>query len=272
MRRVLSESDKAQPYAKWFDRPITPAPQEIYELLDKGPIDPSDALLLENRNDLLKPGYLSVERGWCMMPDGSAFVAGLTKMPGVTAEMLEWWFYWHGLRGLRYAIWDADDHYDVQVAPECLERRLDPSLSIKERGWDTTDIVTEDVGTGCMVLDIAFVSPMTFGYDMAAFEKGACTAISANLGPHGGDRLVCFSHVARDIPGGVELRSRFWIGWNMVDGKPVRVGTQVPTEVVEGLAKGLVYHCPKEYHNLAAILPGVYAENAHIIDKLEDYR
>lgn len=271
MRRELSDFDKAQPYAKWFDRPITPPPAEVVAEAARGPVDPSLALTLENRDELLKPGYLPVERGYCMMPDGSAFVAGLTRMPGVTAEMLEWWFYWHGLHGLRYAIWDADDHYDACVSHDSLRRRLDPSLSIRERGWDTTDIVKEDVGTGCMLLDISFVSPETFGYDMEAFRKGASTAISANLGPHGSDPLVCFSHVAREIEGGIELRSRFWIGWNMVDGKPVRVGQGVPQEVIEGLAKGLVTHCPKEYHNLAAILPGVYSENKDCIDRLEDY-
>lgn len=271
MRRELTDFDKTQPYAHWFERPITPAPAEVYQEVAQGPVDPAKALPLAQRGEILKPGYLPVERGWCMMPDGSAFVAGLTRMPGVRAEMIDWWFYWHGLQGLRYAIWDADDHYDVCVSPETIQRRLDPALSIKERGWNTTDIVKEDVGTGCLLLDISFVSPETFGYDMAAFEKGAATAISANLGLHGHPPLACFSHVAREIEGGIELRSRFWIGWNMIDGKPVRVGEQVPREVIEGLAKALSTHCPKEYHNLAAILPAVYAENKDRIDRLEDY-
>ncbi len=80
--------------------------------------------------------------------------------------------------------------------------------------------------------------------------------------------LVTFSHVAREIPGGIELRSRFWLGWNIIDKKPVRVADQVPFELVKGLA----HHCPKEYTNLAAILPKVYEENVNRIDKIEDFK
>jgi hypothetical protein len=272
-RRELTPAEKSKPFAKYYNVPFTLAPREIYELLDRGPVDPAQALPIARRNELLQPGYLPVERGYCVMPDGSAFVAGLTKMPGVTAEMIDWWFAWHGLEGLRYGIWDPDDHYGIHVAPEDLERRLNPKLSLRERNWNTTDVVTEDVGTGSMVLDISFLSPEDFGYDMALFHQHTLTAVSANLGPHNPkSKLVAFTHVAREIPGGIELRSRFWIGWNVVNRQPVRVGQQVPAEVIAGLCKGLAYHCPKEYHNLAAILPKVYAENVHIVDRLEDFR
>ena len=157
-------------------------------------------------------------------------------MPGVTPEMIDWWFAWHGLESLRYGIWDADDHYGAHVAAQDLERRLNPQLSLRERNWFTTDVVTEDVGTGTIVLDISFTSPDSFGYDAERLSKGALTAISANCGLHDPSaKLVCFSHVARAIPGGIELRSRFWVGWNIVDRQPVRVGQEVPAEVVEVL-------------------------------------
>jgi len=273
IRRELTAPEQAKPFAKYYTVPIKPAPKEIYDLLDKGPIDPDLALPIHQRNELLKPGYLPVERGYCIMPDGSAFIAGLTQMPGVTSDMIDWWFAWHGLEGLRYGIWDPDDHYDIHVAPGDLDRRLNPKLNFRERNWNTTDVVTEDVGTGSMVLDISFISPDEFGFDPEAFKKGALTAVSANLGPHDpSSRLVCFTHVARAIPGGIELRSRFWIGWNIVDGKPLRVGQNVPAEVIAGLAHGLAYHCPKEYHNLAALLPKVYAENVDVVDRIEHFR
>jgi hypothetical protein len=270
--RELTAAQKVKPYAKYYDVPMTPAPKEIFDLLNKGSINSMLALPIAQRNDLLKPGYLHAERGYCILPDGTGFVAGLTTMPGVTADMIDWWFAWHGLEGLRYAIWDVDDHYDIHVAPGDLEHRLNPNLSLRERNWNTTDVVTEDVGAGTMLLDISFMSPEEFGYDMTVFHQGALTAVSANLGPHEPkSKLVCFSHVAREIPGGVELRSRFWIGWNIVDKNPIRVDQGVPAEVIENLCKGLAYHCPKEYYNLAAILPKVYAENAHIEDRIEDF-
>jgi hypothetical protein len=273
VHRELTPKEKSRPYAKYYDRPMTPAPREIYDFLDRGPIDPALALPIEKRNDLLRPGYLPAERGYCVLPDGSGFVAGLTTMPGVTPEMIDWWFAWHGLEGLRYGIWDPEDHLNIHVAPETLERRLSPALSLRERNWSTTDVVTEDVGTGSIVLEISFLSPQDFGYDMELFAKGAATAVSSNTvlqATRSG--LVAFTHVARVIPGGIELRSRFWIGWNIVDRKAVRVGREVPAEAIAGITKGLAYHCPKEYYNLAAILPRVYAENSGIADRLEEFR
>ncbi len=270
MKKELTEAEKAKPYAKYFYQPMVPAPKETMDILSKGPIDPAAALPVHQRNDMLKPGNLPTERGYCMMPDGSGFVAMATKMPGVTSEMINWWFAWHGLESLRYKIWDPDDHFAVHVLEKDLKRRLDPTLNTRERNWGTTDVVDEDVGTGAVVLYISFMSPEDYGYDMDQFRApNVLTAINSNGGmmePR--SPLVTFSHVAREIPGGIELRSRFWLGWNIIDKKPVRVADQVPFELVKGLA----HHCPKEYTNLAAILPKVYEENVNRADKIEDFK
>lgn len=92
MLRSLTESEKKKPFAKYFHRPMTPPPKEAGDALAKGPIDPSLALPIQDKDKLLDSGYLPCERGYCVMPDGTGFVAGLTKMPGVTMEMLDWWF------------------------------------------------------------------------------------------------------------------------------------------------------------------------------------
>jgi phloretin hydrolase len=273
-QRQLTKAELAKPYSKYYDRPMTPPPQEIFDFLARGPIDPKNALPFTQRNELLKSGYLSTERGWCVMPDGTAFVAGLTLMPGVSAEMIAWWFVWHGLESLRYMIWDPDDHYAVYVRDEHLERRLNDALSITERNWNTTDMIYEDIGDGAVELSTAFMSPADFGYDMDLFEKEkVLIAVSAVSGaPVFGDKpVISFSHVGRAIPGGIELRSRFWLGWAMVDGKPTRASGVSP-QVFEKIAGGLVYHCPKEFYNLAAILPGVFAENSWRKDNIEDFR
>lgn len=256
----LTAAEQARPYAKYLARPMTPPPAGVYDSLAAA-IDPARALPIECRSDLLNSGYLAAERGHCVMRDGSGFVAGLTDMPNVTAEMLDWWFAWHGLERLRYAIWDPEDHHDIHVAPEHVAHRLDPRLGLRERNWGTTDVATEDIGNGMMVLDISFMSPGDFGYDMTRFADGADTAINANGGPHGAPAFSCFTHIARKTGRGLELRSRFWIGWIVVDKAPVRVGQAMPAEAVAHMAAALSRHCAKEYHNLAAILPQVYREN-----------
>jgi hypothetical protein len=270
MKTELTATEKSKPYSKYFYQPMAPAPKATMDILAKGPIDPPLALPVHERGAILNQGNLPTEIGYCMMADGSGFVAMKTEMPGVTSEMINWWFFWHGLESLRYKIWDRDDHYAVHVLEKDLPRRLDMRLTTRERNWGTTDVVDEDIGTGSVLLYISFMSPEDYGYDMDQFRApNVLTAVSANLGlmePR--TPLATFSHVAREIPGGLELRSRFWLGWHITDRKPVRVADSVPFELVKGLA----HHCPKEYANLAAILPKVYEENVGNVDKIEDFR
>lgn len=67
------------------------------------------------------------------------------------------------------------------------------------------------------------------------------------------------THFVREIEGGIELRSRFWMGWNYENGRDVKKiedGDRYPDFAVMGLA----IHNVKEFTNLAAILPSLYAE------------
>ena len=67
------------------------------------------------------------------------------------------------------------------------------------------------------------------------------------------------THFVREIEGGIELRSRFWMGWNYVNGRDVKVlpdGMRYP----DMAAMSLALHNVKEFTNLAAILPSLYAE------------
>ena len=132
-RPELTAAERALPYAKFYDLPITPIPEEKLAVLAAGPIDPSLALKIEDRNDLFKPGYLPCEIGYCVMPNGTGFLANRTEMPGVTPEMFEWWFAWHSLEDLRYRIWDPEDHYYARQ--QMREKTLDQSLPMRERTW-----------------------------------------------------------------------------------------------------------------------------------------
>ena len=101
---------------------------------------------IEDRNDLLNPGYLKEEVGYCITPEGAPYVAMLTKMPGVTAEMFDWWFAWHPLEHLRYKIWDPDDHFGVELSEKDRKRLLDESIPVRERNWGCTHYTNEQVG------------------------------------------------------------------------------------------------------------------------------
>ena len=70
---------------------------------------------------------------------------------------------------------------------------------------------------------------------------------------------VIMLHYYREIEGGIESRTRFWMGYRITKGRPARVlpeGIRVPQEAPMGLA----LHNVEEFSNLAALLPKVYAE------------
>ncbi len=54
-RRQLTAADRAKPFAKYFDAPLAPAPKEIFELLDKGPVDPASALPVHHTMNCSSP-------------------------------------------------------------------------------------------------------------------------------------------------------------------------------------------------------------------------
>lgn len=256
-KRELTVEDKTKSYAKYYYMELTKPDQMLINKVNQKTIDPATALKFKDRNDLLKPGYLASEIGYCKMPDGAGYVSNLLNMPGVTAEMFDWWFAWHPVEPLRYQIWDSEDHYGVQVSPEHRKQLLDTSIPIRERNWGVTHYVKEEIGlpwyaklVGKLVgkdpsnIVIPFVSPSNFGFDMNQFKSpNVETAICAALGENSG---MC--HFIRKIDKGIELRTRFWFG------------PQMKTPLF--FLKALNLHAIKEFTHLAQILPKIYAEES----------
>ncbi len=258
MRVPITEEQKKLSYAKYYYEDIVGAPQTSLELVEKGPIAPELALPIEQRNRLFEPGYLDTEIGYCVMPDGTGFVANLTKMPGVTGEMFDWWFAWHGLGELRYTIWDPEDHYSAKSLNPAIGRC--DKLSLKERYWNTTHLIREDIGGGPGDLSASFRQPGDLGFDESKIGTPACETIVTSLaGPIDGAESEVMCHFVRKTEEGVELRTRFWMGWTIVNGRAVKTlpdGVSLPLQAPELLLR----HNMKEFHQLAHILPRVYAE------------
>lgn len=267
---ILTDEEKLTEYSHFFYKPLEKVDPELQEILKKSPVDPEKITSIQQRNKILDPGYLEVENGYTRMPDGSGCVATNVRMPEVTPEMVDWWFAWHGLKDLRYKIWCPTDHYSAHVKEEDLKHRLDQSLSLKERNWGTTDVVTENVGGGPQTMHLSFLSPEDFGYDPAKISN-ADVIISANVSDaETGQPLICFSHVIRKLEKGIEYRSHYWQGYNIDEnGNAVAVAIPeggFPMEVMKACAE----HSQLEYSNLAVILPELYAKYGNIPDKAED--
>lgn len=268
-RKELSAEEKIKPYAKYYYRPsAAPAPEHAAVLADLKPLDPARADRIQDANNLLLPGYTEGETGYCVMPDGSGYVAIHHKMAGATPAMFEWWFAWHGLEDLRYKIWYPEYHIAAHVDEEDRAKILaqDRPLPLKFQGM--THHVVEDIGGGVLnAVDISFLTPEDFGFDMDRFRSPNAEALAAanvlakpvGAPPEELSLPVAFVHLVRNIPEGIEVRNRFWIGYQIVDKKPVLSlppGVSIPEDAV----RGLFLHDVQEFANLAAILPQLYVE------------
>jgi hypothetical protein len=261
----LTEEEKARPYAKYFRAPIDANP--AHQALMKAPCDPAKALYPEQINDLLNPGYLEVETGWCVLANGAGFVADLNRHEGITAEMIEWWFAWHCLEDLRYRIWSPPHHAGVMLSRASRKQILDPNIPIREKIWGISHHVTEDVGGGVENIDIGFLSPQDFGFDLqrwkepnvATFIGGFGWSCPVEKSQEEGAAPTIMCHFFRTIPGGIEQRSRFWMGYKIANGKPelcLPPGFTIPAPFVQGLS----YHSMNEFNNLSTFLPQLYQE------------
>jgi len=268
----LMPDEKAKPYAKYYRKPVDPDAELMKLVRRDKPMDPSKALMPENINDLLNPGYMEVETGWCNLPNGAGYICVNNKMPGVTVEMLDWWFAWHALASLHYKIWFPPGHYGITTSIKDRQKILDPKVPIKQKIYGVTHHVVEDVGMGKEDIFIYFCSPEEMGFDMSRFKSPNVEAVYGGHGlstPAGAPptaikapAIMC--HFIRAIPGGIEFRTRFWMGYTLVDRKPVFMlpyGIKVPEDAVHGLAQ----HNVEEYSNFRVMLPLIYKEQKGLI-------
>ncbi len=257
MSVMITKEEEQLHYAKYFYRPLAPIPQEKLDIW-RGPAAMStQAMPIEERNLFLDEAFPGLEVGFCVALNGTGFVANSTYMPGTTVEMFDWWFAWHGIGpDLRYKIWDNEDHYYARSdKPEYVR---DPQVPLREKNWGVTHDILEDIGFGPDYLKIAFKKPSELGYDMSKIGRAGCASILCGVGTSTTPAIM--THKCTRVNGGIWLNSHFWIGYGMNEQgtivKLVPDGSTVPKEV----PRALFGHNIKEFSNLAAILPEVFAE------------
>lgn len=257
--------------AELLARPLTPPDGAVLAAIDAGPIAPVDALARDALDRLLDPAPLPVESGWCWLPDGVGYVAVRTPMPGVTGEMVDWWFDWHPRAALRYRVWHPIAHRDNRLDPPAASALAAPHGA--KAHWGAVHHPVEDVGTGMVRARIAFERPTAMGFSTDALDDPRVATIVCG---HAGDdtrrvRHTPMAHVfLRDEAGdGVVLRSRFWLGAAVRPYAPAPLAAlgarllntrrarrlTLPRDIPLALAT----HCAEEYANLGALLPQLHA-------------
>lgn len=252
----VSREEMTLPYYKFFEQSLAEIPAEKLEILKSGP-SALPAVPFEQRNLFLTGEDKDFcQLGYGIMPDGTGFVCNQTYMPGVTGEMLDWWFPWHSVGSdLRYKIWDKEDHYFARA--DRADYVCDPNVPVNQKTWGVNHYILEDVGPGPEFLKLCFKSPADFGYDPALVGSAQCQSLVCAIGE--GNCAAAMTHKWYPYKDGVMFCSRFWIGYTLVDGAYKKIlpeGVRLP----EIVPQGLFAHNIKEFSNLAAILPRLWAE------------
>ena len=244
----LTAEEQNKPYAKFYYRP-KPIPDKdiLSKLAFDAPMDTKFALTSENINEMLKPGYLEGETGWCLLPGGGGYCAVLTRFNGISYNQYLWWRSWWVKESLRYKLWYPGAHFATDHDPEWL---------------------LEDIGSGpCDIYLLRRNSPEDIGIDR---ERMANAGL---LGIHSGTMIsrnrlsdiytkpitMTNAHIIREIPEGFEMRSRFWLGYRCEGNGLISAlseGERVPDEMPWLMAN----HCVYEMAYLKDLIPALYAE------------
>ena len=246
-----------------------PDPRSM-QIWNAGPVPEETVLRIENINELFKPGYLPCEQGYCALSDGTGFVANYVRMEGVTCEMVDWWFTWHFIKppsvpegngNLRYKIWNPYEHWDTgPISEEDKRRRADSSIYYRMRSEGAVDFLKETVRVGGPMFYME-PHPITYLEDLGADHKLVTapnfgTFCSAMTLQEGLPPMIVV-HYYRPVPGGVELRSRYWSGYRVVDHKLVK-DNAIPVKLED--VRNNCMHNMREYPHLGRFLPKLFAE------------
>lgn len=232
-----------------LNKPLPAIPAEIREKLDAPQITLTP---IENADEILCHSFLQQEVGYTQFPDGSWMVSMACPMPGITREMIDWWFWWHCQEDLRYQVWFPGDHISIKYNRKdraYFEQPVMPPFR------PNSQCPVERIGGTTMPLRIDFITPEQFGFTKDAMERGniatiICGHVSAfnGLVPH-----TEMAHIYKQTDDGLFLISCFWLGRTMHPMLRKFVMTK-------DMARGMAEHCCVEYRNLVQILPGLYQE------------
>ena len=243
---------------------MLPIPERVEAALSVGVRDDL-SFPLSDSGKILSPGYVPLEDGVIRNPDGTVTVCCRTDMPGVTAEMIDWWFCWHAPYSERYNLWHPKAHIRSFVKEDRTH------LAGQKAGYiGVGSNVDEYIGDELTKLTITFKEPVVLDLDPVRFaETNVGTIICARAGLR--DKPVntgWLAHMIRGTDGGTEMVSRFWLGnvdlripivgrllHNRVNSRDSRL-----REVPDQFGLDLLRHCAEEMNHLARILPDLYRE------------
>ena len=214
------------------------------------------ATSFEDKNVILTDDKLQREAGICEYGMGKWLVSMYCPMPGITPEMIEWWFWWHPQQSLRYQVWYPGAHHEISY------RKKDEDYFKQEKypGFrDNVQYPKESIGGQTATIEIDFVTPEEYGFSRKLMDENDIPLIiCGHVGIKNFIKHTEMAHFFKKTNEGLYMFSRFWMG------EGIKNGIVRSIAVNESVARGMEEHCCIEYRNLAAILPELYKEYAKV--------
>ena len=250
---ALTEQERALSYSKFFDLPMEYPSPELEESL-RIPMDPKDGIY---GADLLKAfsekGNPASENKYCFFEDGSAYVDTMVELPDVEGPMLGWWFNWfmippegipEEMGNLRSKIWDPINHWD-------------------SRGALAVETFDDGAGDPLWYSYHCSLKPEEYGFSAEKVKelqsRGIFVSCSVNKTEGMADRIGM--NLQQPRPGGGFItRARYWFGWTVRDGKPVRDLSR--EQYSEEMVIKILRHNIVEKMRLNSLLPPLFREEA----------
>ena len=209
---------------------------------------------------VLDEGYTSFETGTERQANGVYRVRALTRMPGVKAEMVRWWFADYMQTTEHYVRWHPKAHVWMDWENKRPGEIIGASHLVHEYLGDDPTLHK---------LRIQFVEPTDY---LPQWTDGeGRTAICARAGAL--DEPMNFTtmcHIVRDTEFGAEMRSVFWMGHvskregneNVASIEGLVGNTWLARSILldEAFAQNLLTHAVEEMGILADFLPELYAQ------------
>jgi hypothetical protein len=247
----LTEDEAKDPQAGYFYTGLAqPTPEQ--EAARKAPMDERHAIMPQDfAKEMLRPEYMDVEDGYCVLENGLGYVAALVPQTGRDNARTQKFMDSFAKTGdLYYKTWCPGQH-----------------LIHYAHG----DGAVEDFGWGMVNMHFNYVSdPKMLGMDsIADIEKADPSCIQLILASYTGNILGSPDDVSqagallmytRETECGRELRLRYWIGMHATDdGLEIRPN-DTPVPMLEK-ARLTMIHGATEYMNENRLINEYWEEN-----------
>lgn len=261
----LIPAEQEMPLARfYYDYPVRDLSDALKREIFGHPFNPAEAIPADRFTDWLLPmgEYTDHENGYCMMPDGSGYIATYLKIPeDIDVRKMFWYLNWlnfhcksqpAGTGNLRYKIWNPADHWDHYFV----------NWKDKSEGVHTTESL--DLGEGDRKYDTIRHSFNLREYGLTQEKIDQLKASGLNVNETSdyesfdepGNHLT-LGQIRPCPDGGYERRSVEWIGFRPENGKIVRVPE---TFCTDAYLRKVAYHTLLEWQHLLDFINDLWEE------------